>query len=74
MTDVVSFVLYQAKFDETYATLMEDAAVTGTGVAQVFWDDDLDGGEGMASVMAWHPGGFLSRPDVRRHSAWARLF
>lgn len=44
MTDVVSFVLYQAKFDETYATLMEDAAVTGTGVAQVFWDDDLDGG------------------------------
>ena len=62
MTDVVSFVLYQAKFDETYATLMEDAAVTGTGVAQVFWDDDLDGGEGMASVMAWHPEDFYPDP------------
>ena len=66
MTDVVSFVLYQAKFDETYATLMEDAAVTGTGVAQVFWDDDLDGGEGMASVMAWHPEDFYPDPMYGR--------
>ena len=62
MTDVVSYVLYQAKFDETYATLMEDSAVTGTGVAQVFWDEDLDGGNGMVSVMAWHPEDFYPDP------------
>ena len=62
MTDVVSYVLYQAKWDETYHTLMEDAAVTGTGVAQVFWDEEADGGDGMVSVMAWHPEDFYPDP------------
>lgn len=73
MTDVVSFVLYQAKFDETYAALMEDAAVTGTGVAQVFWDDDLDGGEGMASVMAWHPEDFIPTRCTKTFSLGAAV-
>ena len=62
MDDVVSFVLYRAGWPGKYQTLMEDAIVTGTGVAQVFWDDDLDGGEGMASVMAWHPEDFYPDP------------
>ena len=55
MTDVVSYVLYQAGWPGKYQRLMEDAAVTGTGVAEVLWDEDADGGEGMASVIVWHP-------------------
>ena len=35
MDDVVSFVLYRAGWPGKYQTLMEDAIVTGTGVAQV---------------------------------------
>lgn len=62
MADVVSFVLYQAGWSSTYQRLMEDAVVTGTGVAQVFWDDDADQGEGMASVLAWHPEDFYPDP------------
>lgn len=62
MADVVSFVLYQAGWACTYQKLMEDAVVTGTGVAQVFWDGDADGGEGMASVLAWHPEDFYPDP------------
>lgn len=62
MTDVVSYVLYQTKWDEIYHTLMEDAIVTGTGVAQVFWDEDAENGEGMASVLAWHPEDFYPDP------------
>jgi hypothetical protein len=41
---------------------MEDAVVTGTGVAQVFWDDDAQDGEGMASVLCWHPEDFYPDP------------
>ena len=36
MDDVVSFVLYRAGWPGKYQTLMEDAIVAGTGVAQVF--------------------------------------
>ena len=36
MSDVVSFVLYHAGWPGKYQRIMEDAVVTGTGVAQVF--------------------------------------
>lgn len=62
MSDVVSYALYQAGFRGTYQTLMEDAAVTGTGIAQVFWDDDLEDGDGMINVLAWHPEDFYPDP------------
>ena len=62
MSDVVSFVLYQSAWPEAYQTIIEDAAVTGTGIAQVFWDDDADDGNGMVSVLAWHPEDFYPDP------------
>lgn len=62
MTDVVGFVLYQAGWPGKYNTLMEDAAVAGTGVAQVFWDEDMMNGEGMVNVIAWHPEDFYPDP------------
>lgn len=62
MSDVVSFVLYQCGFASTYQTLMEDAIVTGTGVAQIVWDGDAMNGEGMAGVLAWHPEDFYPDP------------
>lgn len=55
MTDIVSFVLHQSKWSSKYQRLMEDAAVTGTGIAEVFWDDNAMEGEGMVSVLSWHP-------------------
>ena len=62
MDDVVSFVLYRAGWTGKYQTLMEDAIVTGTGVAQVFWDEDMEDGEGMVNVLAWHPEDFYPDP------------
>lgn len=62
MDDVVSFVLYRAGWSGKYQTLMEDAIVTGTGVAQVFWDEDMEDGEGMVNVLAWHPEDFYPDP------------
>lgn len=62
MDDVVSFVLYRAGWPGKYQTLMEDAIVTGTGVAQVFWDENLEDGEGMVNVLAWHPEDFYPDP------------
>ena len=62
MDDVVSFVLYRAGWPGKYQTLMEDAIVTGTGVAQVFWDEDMEDGEGMVNVLAWHPEDFYPDP------------
>lgn len=62
MTDVVSFVLDQADWTGKYQKIMEDAVVTGTGVAQVFWDDEAEDGEGMVSVLAWHPEDFYPDP------------
>lgn len=62
MTDVVGFVLEQAGFAGKYQQMMEDAIVAGTGVAQVFWDDDLEDGEGMANVLSWHPEDFFPDP------------
>ena len=62
MTDVVGYVLQQAGFAGKYQQMMEDAVVAGTGVAQVFWDDDLEDGEGMASVLSWHPEDFYPDP------------
>ncbi len=62
MTDVVSYVLYQAGWPGKYQTLMEDAIVTGTGVAQVFWDEEAEDGAGMVNVLAWHPEDFYPDP------------
>lgn len=62
MTDVVGFVLYQAGWPGKYNQLMEDATVTGTGVAQVFWDEDMMNGDGMVNVIAWHPEDFYPDP------------
>jgi hypothetical protein len=64
MTDVVSFVLYQAGWPGKYQRLMEDAVIAGTGVCQVFWDDEAMDGEGMVSVLAWHPEDFYPDPMV----------
>ena len=63
LTDVVSYVLYHAGWPGQYQKIMEDTVVTGTGIAQVFWDDDLEDGEGMVSVSMWHPEDFY--PDPR---------
>lgn len=62
MTDVVSFVLYQAGWAGRYQQLMEDAVVAGTGVCEVYWDDEAMGGEGMVSVLSWHPEDFYPDP------------
>lgn len=62
MSDVVAYVLYQANWSDTYQQIMEDSTVTGTGVAQVFWDEDMEFGEGMVSVLAWHPEDFYPDP------------
>lgn len=62
MTDIVSYCLYQANWPKKYHTLMEDAVVTGTGVVQVFWDEDMERGDGMVNVLAWHPEDFYPDP------------
>ena len=62
MSDVVSYVLYHAGWPGKYQKIIEDAVVTGTGVAQVFWDDELEDGEGMVNVLAWHPEDFYPDP------------
>lgn len=63
MADVVSYALYQAGWPGKYQMIMEDAAVTGTGIAQVYWDDDLEDGDGMVNVLAWHPEDFYPDPN-----------
>lgn len=63
MTDIVSFVLYQSGWEGKYQKLMEDAAVAGTGIAEVFWDEDAGNGEGMVNVLAWHPEDFYPDPQ-----------
>ncbi|MDY5349711.1 MAG: hypothetical protein SPG80_09230 [Candidatus Ventricola sp.] len=64
MSDVVSYVLYHAGWPGKYQTIMEDAIVTGTGVAEVFWDAEAEDGEGMVGVLAWHPEDFYPDPAV----------
>lgn len=63
LTDIVSYILYHAGWPGQYQKIMEDTVVTGTGVAQVHWDNDLEDGEGMVSVSMWHPEDFY--PDPR---------
>lgn len=62
MSDIVGFVLYQTNWPDTYQKLMEDSVVTGTGVAQIFWDEDMMDGDGMASITCWHPEDFYPDP------------
>ena len=63
MTDVVSFVLYQAGWPGKYQALMEDAVVTGTGIAQVTWNDEAMEGDGLPDVTVWHPEDFFPDPQ-----------
>ena len=63
MTDIVSYVLYQAGWPGKYHTLMEDAAVVGTGIAEVLWDEDASDGEGLANILVWHPEDFYPDPQ-----------
>ena len=63
MTDVLGYVLEQAGWPGKYQEIMEDAAVTGTGIAQVFWDEDMENGEGMVNVISWHPEDFYPDPS-----------
>ena len=63
MTDIVSYVLYQAGWPGKYHTLMEDAAVVGTGIAEVLWDEDASAGEGLANILVWHPEDFYPDPQ-----------
>lgn len=62
IADIVAYILYHANFGDVYATILEDSVVTGTGIAQVFWDDDMEDGEGMVNVMAIHPEDFYPDP------------
>ena len=62
LTDVVRYALYQSAFDEQYAQLMEDCAVTGSGVLQIFWDEELDDGRGMARCERWDMESFYPDP------------
>lgn len=63
MSDIVSFVLYQAGWPGKYQTLMEDAVVTGTGIAQVAWNEDAMDGDGLPDVTVWHPEDFFPDPQ-----------
>lgn len=62
MSDVVAYVLYQARWPYKYQSILEDAIVTGTGIAEVLWDEDAEDGDGMASVLTWHPEDFYPDP------------
>jgi hypothetical protein len=62
ISDLVAYILYHANWPETYASIMEDAAVTGTGIAQIYWDDDMEDGDGMVNVMPVHPEDFYPDP------------
>lgn len=55
MTDIIGYVMYQAGWPGKYQTIMEDAAVTGTGIAEVLWDEDASDGEGLVNILVWHP-------------------
>ena len=62
MTDLVGFVLHKARWKAIYQRMMEDVAVTGTGIAEVFWDEEAMNGEGMVNVGLWHPEDFYPDP------------
>lgn len=62
LSDVIAYILYQARWPDTYQTIMEDAVITGTGIAQVCWDDDMEDGDGMVNVIPWHPEDFYPDP------------
>lgn len=55
MTDVVRYALDAGGFEDEYARAMEDSVVTGTGVLQTFWDEEMERGDGFANVQAVRP-------------------
>ena len=63
MSDIVSFVLYQAGWPGKYQQLMEDTVVTGTGIAQVTWNEEALDGDGLPDVTVWHPEDFFPDPQ-----------
>lgn len=62
MTDLVGFVLHKNNWSSVYGKIMEDVAVTGTGIAEIHWDNDAMYGDGMVSVSLWHPEDFYPDP------------
>lgn len=48
MTDVVRYCLDRSAWDEEYARIMEDVCVLGTAFVEVAWDEEADGGQGLA--------------------------
>lgn len=62
ISDLVAYVLYHANWEEDYSVIVEDAAITGTGIAQVYWDDDMEDGDGMVNVSTVHPEDFYPDP------------
>lgn len=62
MTDLIGFVLHKADWMGVYQRLMEDVAVTGTGIVEAYWDNDAMGGDGMVNVDIWHPEDFYPDP------------
>lgn len=72
LTDVIGYALYHSAFDEQYARLMEDCAVAGTGILQVYWDPGMDDDRGMVRVERWPMEGFFPDPlfdDVQQGRA-----
>ncbi len=61
-TDVVRFILDQNNYERVHKALAEDLFVTGTPIAQVVWDDDMDGGRGNVGVIPWPVEAFLWDP------------
>ena len=62
MSDIVSYVLYHAGWPGKYLSILEDVVVTGTGIAEVLWDEDAEDGDGMVNVLSWHPEDFYPDP------------
>ena len=48
MTDVVRYCLDRCAWDAEYEKIMEDVAVLGTAYAEVSWDEEAEGGSGLA--------------------------
>ena len=74
MTDIISFVLYQSGWPGKYQQLMEDAAVTGTGVAEVLWDEESSDGEGLANILVWHPEDIYPDPQYENIQSGRAIF
>lgn len=62
VTDVVRFVLSRNDFEALHKRRVEDFFITGTAVTQVFWDEDMDHGQGNVGLLRWPIEAFLWDP------------